>query len=274
MADPLVDATKPLDVALMTSRGGPRLRYLLEDDENRGDAYEIVCCVVNDADADADERLEAHGVPVEVHDIYDFYDERGAELSDMDVRAAFDERLVEAVDTYGPDLVVCSSYLHVLTKPFLERFFPRILNAHHADLTVRDETGTPVYTGLRAVEDAIHDGEPATRETVHVATETVDTGPIVARSRPYEVHRDLVADAMARGDEETLSAYVFAHRRWMLEEGGGPTLAKAIELVADGRVTYESGETYLDGERGYYQLGRGPVHATPPNVGDGSAAQN
>lgn len=268
MDEPLVSAAAPIRVVAVTTRGGPRLRYLLEEDPNRGTAYEIVGGVANDDDGRASETFDAHDVPVTVRDIYDFYDGRGAELQDLSVREEFDDRLAREVAAFDPDLVVLSGYLHVVTTPFLDRFFPRVLNAHHADLTVRDASGAPVYTGLEAVSDAIRAGEASTRESVHVVTEEVDTGPLVARSRPYPVNTDLVEDALARGDERTLEAYVDAHRRWMITEAGGPTLAKAIELAAEDRVAYRGGETYVDGKPGFYQLGAGVRATSLKSVGD------
>lgn len=268
MPEPLVDVPTPMRVAVLTSAAGPRLRYLLEDDPRRGSTYRFVCGVVNDTDSGADELLADQGVPVERHDIYDFYEELGADLSDVGRRDPFDDRLASSVAEYDPDLVVLVGYRHVLTDAFVERFHPRILNCHHGDLTVRDSTGEPLYTGLRAVEDAIENGEAAVRETVHVVTEDVDCGPVVARSPPFEVNRRLVDDALARGDEATLDAYVFACRRWLAARGGGPTLSRALALVADGRVTWDGGETYVDGVRGFYQVGEGVQTTARPTPGD------
>lgn len=268
MGEPLVAASQPIDVAVVASKSDARLRYLLEDDPNRGETYELVGGFVNYADSPAVDLLAAHDVPVECRDVHEFYDERGADLSDMDVREEFDALTAETLAGYDPDLVVLSGYLHILTAPVLDRFFPRIVNIHHADLTIRDESGAPVYTGLRSVEDAVRDGKTTTRETTHVVTEAVDRGPLLARSRPFDVHRDLVESALDRGAENVLDAYVYAHRAWMLREGGGRTLAKTIELIADGRVTIENRETYVDGEPGYYQLGTDSRRAAAPDAGD------
>lgn len=268
MGDPLVAASRPVEVAIVTSKSDTRLRYLLEDDPNRGEKYDIVCGFANYADSSAAALLEDHGIDVVRRDIHDFYDDRGADIGDMDVRAEFDARTAETLATYDPDLVVLSGYLHILTTPMLDRFFPRIVNIHHGDLTVRDQSGEPVYTGLTSVEDAIRNGDSTTRETTHVVTEAVDRGPLLVRSRPFDVHRDLVESALDRGDEDVFDAYVYAHRKWMLREGGGRTLAKTIELLADGRVTFENGETDIDGERGFYQLGTGIVGVASPDVGE------
>lgn len=259
--EPLVDADRPIRVAALVSKGAARLRYLLEEDSNRGESYELVGGVVNVADSAATDVLEAHDVPVAERDIHDFYDERDAALDDMAVRREFDAGTREVLVEYEPDLVVLAGYLHLVTGPILDRYFPRIVNCHHGDLTVRDESGEPVYAGLDAVEDALRAGEAATRETTLLATAAVDRGPIVARSRPFAVHRDLVEDALEHDADDVLSAYRYAHRQWMIRAGGGPTLARTIDLIADGRVAYDPTEetVYVDSSQGFYQQGHGAV---------------
>lgn len=266
MGDPLVDAEPPIRVAVLASVGGARLRYLLEDDPNHGELYELVGGFVNVADGAPSAILDAHGVPVETRDIHAFYDDRDADIEDMAVREAYDTRTVDWLATLDPHLVVLSGYLHVITSPVLDRFFPRIVNAHHADLTIRTDEGDPAYPGLHATADAIRAGESTTRETTHLVTKAVDAGPILVRSPPFEVHRDLVTDARSSGADDVLDAYVYAHRGWMIREGGGPTLAKTIELIAAGRVTYDAGETRIDDRPGYYQLGEGVIESP---LGDG-----
>lgn len=254
MGQPLVAAEDPIRVAVAVSTGAERLRYLLEHDSNRGDGYELVGGFANAADSPAADLLAAHDVPVRRLDIHSFCEERGAGLNDDSAREAFDRRMAEALDEFDPDLVVLCGYLHVVTAPVLDRFFPRIVNSHHADLTVRDGSGEPVYTGLESVRDALRAGEPTTRETTHVVTEAVDRGPPIARSPPFSVHRDLVESALAQDADDVFDAYAYAHRQWMIRAGGGPTLAKTIELVADGRVTYDGNEVAVDGEPGVYDL--------------------
>lgn len=265
-AEPLVDAEPPVRVAVLTSTDDARLRHLLADDPNRGDRYEVVAGVVDLADEGGTALLEDYGVPATVRDIHAFYDERDAPLEELAVREAFDAGTADRLAEHDPDLVVLAGYLHVLTAPMLDRY--PIVSAHHGDLTVRDGAGRPVYTGLDAVEDAVRAGETATRETTHVVTEAVDAGPVVARSRPYEVHRELVEDALEGDAADVLDAYVFAHRQWMVRAGGGPTLAKTLELIADGRVALAGDGVAVDGRRGYYQLGEGVVETTPRAGGD------
>jgi folate-dependent phosphoribosylglycinamide formyltransferase PurN len=222
----------------------------------------VVAGVVNLADEGGAALLEDHGVRTTVRDVHAFYEGRDAPLDNIAVREAFDAGTADVLAEHDPDLVVLAGYLHVLTAPMLDRY--PIVSAHHADLTIRDASGAPVYTGLHAVEDAVRGGEAATRETTHVVTETVDAGPVIVRSPPFPVHRDLVDDALERDAADVLDAYVYAHRQWMVRAGGGPTLAKTVELIADGRVTVDDEGCYSDGRRGYYQLGEGVVGTESP----------
>lgn len=256
-ADPLVDADPPLRVVVLASKGATRLRYLLEEAPGRGEQFEVVGGFVNLADSAAIPVLDRHQVPYTLRDIHAFYDGRDAAIENMAVREDFDARTAESVAAHDPDLVVLAGYLHVLTAPMLDRYHPRIVNGHHGDLSIRDETGTPVYTGLDAVEAAIRDGAGETRETSHVVTESVDSGPVLVRSRPFQVHRPLVDDARERDDDDLLERYVAAHRRWMIRAAGGPVLARTIDLVASRRVTVCDGTARIDGTDGFFQQGPG-----------------
>ncbi|MFB6150516.1 MAG: formyltransferase family protein [Haloarculaceae archaeon] len=262
---PLVDASAPLDVALVVSESAARLDYLLTGDGERGRAYELAGAVASHPDGAAATRLRDEGVPTEGIDIEAFYDRRDAPLTDRDVRRAYDGRVADALASFDPDLVVCSGYRFVLTDPVLDRFAPRLVSAHHADLTLRDGDGEPLYPGLRAVRDALRDGRAETRETTHVVTSAVDRGPPLVRSRPFAVHERLVDDALAASADDAFDAYVYAHREWMLRAGGGPTLAKTIELVADGRVELGDGdgEVLVDGDPGPYPMGDGSRSGRP-----------
>ena len=61
----------------------------------------------------------------------------------------------------------------ILAKPIFDRFAGHILNTHPALL--------PSFPGWHAVDDALSYGVKVTGCTVHVATEEVDAGPILAQ---------------------------------------------------------------------------------------------
>ncbi|MBT95388.1 MAG: phosphoribosylglycinamide formyltransferase [Acidimicrobiaceae bacterium] len=71
------------------------------------------------------------------------------------------------------DLVAMAGFGTILNKPIYEDFNNRILNTHPSLL--------PSFPGWHAVEEALTYGVKVTGCTVHIATEEVDAGPILAQ---------------------------------------------------------------------------------------------
>ncbi|MFB6114330.1 MAG: phosphoribosylglycinamide formyltransferase [Halodesulfurarchaeum sp.] len=254
MTRELVSSDPPIAVAVLTSKSASRLRYLLEDDPNRGRKYEIVAGFSNDEENETMDLFEENDIPAAVNDISTFYEERGADLSDMEVRAEFDRATMAFLSEYDPDLIVLAGYLHIVSQPMIDEYWPRMINIHHADLTLSDDEGNPRYPGLTSVRDAVMNGEPRTHETTHILTGDVDAGPLLVRSPPFETNLSLIDYAREHDEEDVLKAYAFAHREWMIRAVGGRTLAKTIELVADGHVKVSDGEVYLDHDQTVVQM--------------------
>lgn len=128
-------------------------------------------------------------------------------------RDAFSDALAD--ELRGVDLVAMAGFGTILTTPFHRAFPGRILNTHPSLL--------PDFKGWHAVRDALAAGAQTTGCTVHVATEALDDGPILAQrevaiqpgdseeslhERIKEVERslypevlDAVIAALARGGE-------------------------------------------------------------------------
>jgi phosphoribosylglycinamide formyltransferase-1 len=88
-------------------------------------------------------------------------------------RVAYTERLVDILRAHDVDVVVMAGFGTILTKPIFDAYAGRILNTHPALL--------PAFPGWHAVEEALAHGVKLTGTTVHVATEEVDAGPILAQ---------------------------------------------------------------------------------------------
>lgn len=225
------ESRAPLRVALLCSHRAPGCLFLLEEDGNRGAAYDLVCALTSEPECEAKPALEAAGMPVLVHDIHEFYRVRGARLSDLDVRRDYDRAILRALRPYRPDVVALSSYLYLLTEPMLQAFPDRIVNVHDSDLRLVGADGRRRYRGLRSTRDAIFAGEPETRATAHVVTAELDGGPPLVRTGGFPVH-PLVQAARTWGASDILKAYAYAHREWVIRSSWGPLLAKAIEILA------------------------------------------
>ena len=88
-------------------------------------------------------------------------------------RTAYGERLVKVLQAHRVDVVAMAGFGTVV--PVLPAAFPgRVLNTHPALL--------PAFKGWHAVRDALALGVKVTGTTVHIATEAVDEGPILAQA--------------------------------------------------------------------------------------------
>jgi folate-dependent phosphoribosylglycinamide formyltransferase PurN len=213
-------------VALLCSHRAPGLRFLLNEDRERGRLYDLVCCLSSEEGNAARAEAESGGIPYISHPIARFSASRGTKRTDLDARVDYDRETLALLAPYEPDLLVLSSYLLIVTRPLLAAFPDRIVNVHHADMTKRRR-----YVGLRAVRDAIFAGETETRATAHLVTERLDEGPILCLSEPFPVS-PLVRDALSWGAADILKAYAYAHQEWMIRSAWGPILSVAIASVA------------------------------------------
>jgi phosphoribosylglycinamide formyltransferase 1 len=94
----------------------------------------------------------------------------------LDCHADREERdLVMAtwLEEHGVELVVLAGYMHLLTKPFLDRFPERIVNVHPSLL--------PAFPGMNAIQAALEANVEKTGVTIHLVDEGLDTGPVLCQ---------------------------------------------------------------------------------------------
>jgi phosphoribosylglycinamide formyltransferase-1 len=130
------------------------------------DAGLAVDVVILDRPCRAAALAEAAGVAAEIV-------ERESYGPDFD-RLAYTHRIIEALKRHQIDVIAMAGYGTVLAAPIFEVYAGRILNTHPALL--------PAFKGWHAVRDALAAGVKVTGTTVHVATEEVDEGPILAQA--------------------------------------------------------------------------------------------
>ena len=89
------------------------------------------------------------------------------------------------LEEHGVEIVVLAGYMHLLTKPFLDRFPERIVNVHPSLL--------PEFPGAHAIDEAVAAGVATTGVTVHLVDEGLDTGPVLRQEPvPVEPRESLV----------------------------------------------------------------------------------
>jgi phosphoribosylglycinamide formyltransferase-1 len=108
-------------------------------------------------------------------------------LEDFASREERDDAMGRWLEEHGVTLVVCAGYMHLLRKPFLDRFAGRIVNTHSAPL--------PDFPGAHPIEDVLAAGVAETAATVHYVDEGVDTGAVIA-AEPVPVLEDDTAETL------------------------------------------------------------------------------
>jgi len=88
-------------------------------------------------------------------------------------RVEYTHRIVEVLEHHSVELVAVAGFGTILSKPFVDAFGGRAVNTHPALL--------PAFKGWHAVRDALEHGVKVTGTTVHLVTEDVDSGPILAQ---------------------------------------------------------------------------------------------
>lgn len=86
-------------------------------------------------------------------------------------RDDFSKAVATALDEHLVTLVALSGFMTILSRPFFELYAGHVINTHPALL--------PSFPGAHGVRDALEFGVKVTGCTLHLATETVDYGPIL-----------------------------------------------------------------------------------------------
>ena len=180
-------------IAVLASCAGSNLRALIAGRDGGRLPIEIVGVGSDKPACGAVASARAAGIPVFVHRPKDFAD-----------RAAFDAALFADVASVKPDVIVCAGYMRLLSPEAVRSTGGRMINLHPSLL--------PAYPGLNTHARALADGVRAHGASVHVVTEDLDAGPVLAQATvPVELNdtAESLADRV-RGREHPLLCAVIA----------------------------------------------------------------
>jgi len=133
--------------------------------------------ISNRADAGGLEFARAAGVPAQV-----------VAHTEFPSREAFDRALAATIDALGGDIVALCGFMRVLGAEFVARYAGRVVNIHPSLL--------PSFTGLHTHARALHEGVKWHGATVHLVSNELDHGPILAQA-VVPVHDDDTPQALA-----------------------------------------------------------------------------
>ncbi|MDO4473735.1 MAG: phosphoribosylglycinamide formyltransferase [Eubacteriales bacterium] len=207
-----------LKVLVLVSGGGTNLQAILDAVDNGVITdTKIVGVISNNANAYALERAKKAGVSGECISPKNF-----------ESREIFNEKFLEAVDAYEPDLIVLAGFLVVIPAKMIEKYRNKIVNIHPS--LIPSFCGTGFY-GLKVHEAALERGVKVVGATVHFVDEGTDTGPIILQK----------AVEVQDGDTpKILQQRVMEQAEWKI-------LPEAINLIAHGKVQVVDGKTQIGG---------------------------
>ena len=172
-----------LRTAILISGRGSNMAALIQAAADPAYPAEICVVISNNPDAPGLETARAAGVPALAIDHRPFGRDRAAHECALDA----------ALRAHGAQAVCLAGYMRLLTPFLVQRWAGRMLNIHPSLL--------PALPGLHTHRRALQAGLAEHGCTVHLVTEGVDEGPVVAQARVPVLPGD---------DEAALEARVLA----------------------------------------------------------------
>lgn len=205
-----------LKIVVMVSGGGTNLQAIIDSVKNGTITNTRIAGVIsNNQSAYALERARENGIPAKC-----------VSPKDYGSREDFNEKLLEAVNEYEPDLIVLAGFLVVIPPAMIEAYRNRMINIHPSLIPAFCGKG---YYGLKVHEAALERGVKVVGATVHFVDEGTDTGPIILQK----------AVNVEQGDTPE------ALQRRVMEEAEWKILPRAIDLIANGKVRVEENRVIL-----------------------------
>ena len=167
----------PRRVAVLISGRGSNMRALVE----KASGYEIALVASNKPAAPGLEWARGRGIPTWA------LDSRGID------KIAWEAALGEPLRASGVGTIALAGFMRILSPEFTARWSGRIVNIHPSLL--------PKYRGLDTHKRAIEAGDAVSGCTVHLVTEELDSGDVLAQAEVPILPGDTV---------ETLDARVLA----------------------------------------------------------------
>ena len=205
-----------LSLAVLVSGGGTNLQAILDAiDAGTITNAEVSVVISNNAGVYALERAKKKGL-----------DAVCLSPKTFESREAFNEALLAKLQSYHVDLVVLAGCLVVIPQSIVDAYPNKIINIHPSLIPSFCGTG---YYGLKVHEGVLSRGVKVTGATVHFVDGGTDTGPIILQ-KAVEVHE---------GDTpKVLQQRVMEEAEWVI-------MPRAIDLIANGKVTVEDGHVKI-----------------------------
>jgi formyltetrahydrofolate deformylase len=141
-------------------------------------------------------------------------------ITDAGSKAAFEARVVEAVEAHDIELVVLARYMQILSPELCAYLEGRAINIHHSFL--------PGFKGANPYKQAHARGVKLIGATAHFVTSDLDEGPIIEQNVVRVDHSRTPGELVAIGQDEE-----------------SRTLTQAVKWFAENRVLLDGARTII-----------------------------
>ena len=196
---------KTFKVAVLISGNGSNLQALIDNFKKEESIIDINCVISNKENVFGLERAEKASI-----------DNYFVDHTKFKNREEFDQRLIQILEGYYPDLIVLAGFMRILSEVFVDKYIGRLINIHPSLL--------PKYPGLETHKQVIENEDTHHGVTVHYVDKTLDGGPICAQSK-MEVTTKNVNNLEGQ-------IHKIEHEIYPL----------VVKQIADGRIVFKEGK--------------------------------
>jgi len=196
---------KTFKVAVLISGNGSNLQALIDNFKKEESIIDINCVISNKKDAFGLERAARAAI-----------DNHFVDHTKFKNREEFDQRLIQVLEDYDPDLIVLAGFMRILSEVFVDKYIGRLINIHPSLL--------PKYPGLDTHKKVIENKETHHGVTVHYVDKTLDGGPICSQSKIEVTTKDV------NNLEEQI--HKIEHEIYPL----------VVKQIADGKIAFKDGK--------------------------------
>ena len=164
------------NIVVLISGKGTNLQALI--DASHRSSYKISAVISNKAKAIGLNRAKISGIDTYV-----------IEQESFDSKLEFEESLATRISEINPKLIVLAGFMKVLGPQFVKLFRGKIINIHPSLL--------PEYPGLNTHQRVLEDKKKIHGVSVHLVTEDLDGGPVIAQDSVYVLPDD-TAESLAK----------------------------------------------------------------------------
>jgi formyltetrahydrofolate deformylase len=141
-------------------------------------------------------------------------------VTDAQTKAAFEARVVAAIEEHDIELVVLARYMQILSPELCAKLAGRIINIHHSFL--------PGFKGANPYKQAHQRGVKLIGATAHFVTTDLDEGPIIEQNVVRVDHTRTPEQLQSIGQDEE-----------------SRTLTQAVKWFSEDRVLLDGARTII-----------------------------